>query len=298
MRSSIYPWLLSFVLLGQSVCAQTVVGNDETLASDRPEAWAMKYVAASTFMTAFGESPELAPGHWNVALEAALIPRLSDAQRQVGFDGFKKEDLNKSPVFGRLRLSLGLPAGWVAEFGYTPPLAIKGTRPRDLVALAVGHRVIERDDWTLSMRAFGQHGAARGDITCPAKLAGISDPELNPSGCVAASHDQIALNYYGIDLTAGLRLGTWNWHAGLGVVRTDLAVQVDALVFDRRDRSLLVVRDVLPYLAIGASHKVDTRWSLGAEVLYVPLTVRRESAGPRENDPLTTLRLQLRYRID
>ncbi|MGH9551264.1 MAG: hypothetical protein ACRD3W_17910 [Terriglobales bacterium] len=242
----------------------------------------MKYVAASTFMTAFGESPELAPGHWNVALELSLIPHLSDAQRQVGFDGFKKENLNKSPVFGRLRLSLGLPAGWVAEFGYTPPLAIHGTRPRHFVALAVGHRLIERDAWTLSARIFGQHGAAQGDITCPAELAGISDPVLNPSGYVAASHDQIALNYCGIDVTAGLRLGTWNWHAGLGVVRTELGVQVDALVFDLHDRSRLVARDVLPYLAIGASHQVDTRWSLGAEVLYVPLMVRREFAGPRE----------------
>ena len=72
----------------------------------------MNYFAASSLMTSFGESPELRPGRWSVAAELGHIPRLSDAQRRVGFNGFKTEDLNKSPVFGRLRLWLGLPAGF------------------------------------------------------------------------------------------------------------------------------------------------------------------------------------------
>lgn len=298
MRNSIHVWLLSFVLVGQSVCAQTVVRNNETLMSDRPEAWAMNYVVASTLMTAFGESPVLAPGRWIVALDLGLIPRLSATQQRVGFNGSKEEDLNKSPVFGRLRLSLGLPAGWVAELGYTPPVAINGTRPRDLVALAVGRRLIEGDNWTLSTRVFGQHGAAQGEITCAARLAGISDPAQNPYGCQAASNDQIALNYYGVDATTGWRLGDWDWHAGLGVVRTELAVQVDALVFAVRDRSYLVARGVMPYVAIGPSYQLDAHWSFGAEVLYVPLSVRRTLDGPRKSDPFTSLRLQLRYRYD
>lgn len=298
MRCSIHPWLLSFALIGQAVGAQTIVHNDEYLAVDRPEAWAMNYVLASTFMTAFGETPHLTPGQWSIAAELGLIPRLNDTQRQVGFSGFKEEDLNKSPVFGRLRLSLALPAGWIAELGYSPPVVINGTRPRDLVALAIGHRLIERHGWTLSMRAFGQHGAAEGDITCPAQLAGILDRQKNPSGCEAASDDRIALNYYGIDATAGRRLGDWNWHASLGAVRTEPVVQVDALVFGLRDRSRLTARDVLPYLAAGANYDVDTHWTVGAEALYVPLTVRRDFDPARQHDPFTSLRLQLRYRSD
>jgi hypothetical protein len=129
-------------------------------------------------------------------------------------------------------------------------------------------------------------------------LAGIADREQNPAGCQAASDDRIALDYYGADLTAGWRLGAWDWHAGLGAVRTELAVQVDALVFNLRDRSRLVARDVLPYVTFGASHRLDAHWSLGAEVLYVPLTVRRELESDRTYDPFTSVRLQLRYRID
>ena len=206
--------------------------------------------------------------------------------------------MNKSPVFGRLRLTLGLPAGWVAEFGYTPPLVIDGTHARDLVALAIGRRVLEHDDLTLSVRAFGQHGAAQGDITCPAELVGVSDPEKNPVGCEAASRDRIALNHYGADLTAGWGVGTWHWHAGVGLVRTELAVQVDARTFSVRDRSRLLARGVLPYLAIGASRDLNTRWRLGTEVLYVPLAVRRDPNVAPNNDPLFSLRVQLRYRSD
>jgi hypothetical protein len=298
MRCVLSPCLLALALLGRAVLAQTIVHDDEHLATDRPEAWAMNHVAASTFLTALGESPAMAPGRWDIVLEATVIPRLSDAQQQVGFRGFKKEDLNRSPVFGRLRVRFGLPAGWVAEVAYTPPLEIHGTRPRDLFAVAIGHRIVERAGWTLSARAFGQHGAAQGDITCPARLAGVADREENPSGCVAASDDRIELDYYGVDVVASRTIGRWRGYADLGAIRSELAVQVDAPVFDVRDRSRLTARNVLPYIALGATYDFDAHWSAGVEGLYVPLVVKREDGGERENDPFTTVRVQLRYRID
>lgn len=275
--------------------AQAVVKMDERLASDRPEAWAMNYFAAASLLTSFGETAALVPGRWGVALELGHIPRLSDAQQRVGFNGLKSEDLNKSPVFGRLRLRLGLPADWVAEFGYTPPLTIDGVRSRDLFALAMGRRVIERGGYALSVRALGQHGGVQGDITCPGELAGIADSGRNPYGCQAPSQDRIKLNYYGIDLTSAWTAGAWQWHADLGAARTELEVQVDALTYDVRDRSRLVARDVLPFLAVGASRELGARWRVGMEVLHVPLSVRRGPEAAREHDPLTSLRLQLRY---
>lgn len=298
MRGWLHSWLVCLLLLSQGARAQPVFRDDELLDSDRPEAWAMNYFAASSFMTAFGGYPAPASGDWEVAVELGHIPRLSDAQRRIGFAGFKTEDLNRSPVFGRLRVTVGLPAHWFAEFGYTPPLEIDGTQSRDLVAVAVGRRMIEHGSYALSARVFGQHGEVRGDITCPGKLAGVEDSEQNPSGCQAASDDRFRLNYYGAELTSGWTAGSWHWHASLGAARTELEVQVDALTYDVRDRSRLVARDVLPYVVIGAGHDIGTRWRLGVEVLYVPLTVMREAGGSREHDPMTSLRLQLRYRID
>jgi hypothetical protein len=194
MRTS--PFLLLALLLpGPGIPAQTIYRQDELLASDRPEAWAMNYFAASSLMTSFGQTPMLTPGGWSLALDLGHIPRLGDEERRVGFSGTKLEDLNKSPVFGRLRLTVGLPGQWVGEIGYTPPVSIDGARPHGLIALAIGRPVVERGGYTLSMRAFGQVGEVRGDITCAAELAGVSDSGQNPFGCQAASKDRVTLNH-------------------------------------------------------------------------------------------------------
>src|ERR1700674_201561 len=107
--------------------------------------------------------------------------------------------------------SLGLPGDFVAELGYTPPLSIDGAQPLDLVAIAIGRRVFESDRFTLSVQAFGQHGRVQGDITCPVRLAGVTDRQQNPFGCQAPSTDHVMLNYYGLEATSG-----WTgeyWHA-------------------------------------------------------------------------------------
>jgi hypothetical protein len=278
--------------------AQPVVHSNENLASDRPEAWAMNYVAASSLMTAFGETPALAAWRWGVALDLGYIPRLSEAQQRVGLHGIKPEDLNRSPVFGRLRFILGLPGDFVAELGYTPPLSIDGTQPLDLVALSIARRIFERDSFTLSMQAFGQHGRAQGDVTCPARLAGVTDRQQNPFGCQAPSNDHIKLNYYGLEATSAWTAESWHAHASLGAVRTEFAVQVDALTFGVHDRSLLVGRGSMPFATVGVSRDLDAQWNLGVEVLYVPLRVQRQPNTPSESDPLTSVRLQLLYRFD
>ncbi|MHB8494369.1 MAG: hypothetical protein ACYC9Z_13565 [Casimicrobiaceae bacterium] len=288
----------ALALCTASARAQTTVRNDEHLASSRSEAWAMNYVGASTLMTAFGETPALPAWQWSAALDFGHVPRLTEAQQRVGLHGTKQEDLNKSPVFGRLRLMLGLPGNVVAELGYTPPVSIDGTQPLDLVAFALGRRVVERGGFALSMRAFGQHGRAHGDITCPAVLAGVADTQRNPFGCRAPSDDEIMLNYYGLEATSSWVARPWHAHASIGAVRTEFAVQVDALTFDVRDRSRLVARGILPFATVGASRDLDPRWRLSGEVLYVPLRVQRAPNAPIETDALTSLRLQLLYRFD
>jgi hypothetical protein len=289
-------WCLSLLcMVALQAQAQEVVRQDEFLHSDRPEAWAMNRVAAASLLTAFGQTPTLEPGRWALAAEAGDVPRLSESQRRVGFDGDKIEDLNKSPAFARLRVQLGLPAGWVAELGYTPPLAINGAKPHDLLAASIGRRLFERGAFSLSARAFGQHGAIDGDITCPADLAAVTDPQRNPYGCEAASSDRISINDYGVDATAGWNSGRWHWHATGGVVRTELQVQVDALTFGFRDRSRLVANGVLRYAALGVRRDLGTHWSVATEVLHVPLDVRRGPDAAVRSEPLTSWRLQLRY---
>jgi hypothetical protein len=277
---------------------QAVVHSNEHLSSTRTEAWAMNYLGASTFMTSFGETPALAEASWMLAGDLGYIPKLTDAQQRVGLHGVKQEDLNKTQIFGRIRFILGLPGEFVAELGYTPPLSYHGVQPLDLFAFAIGRRIFERDGFTESLYAFGQTGRVQGDITCPARLAGIDDPVRNPYGCQAPSNDHVFLNYYGAEATSAWTAQAWHAHASLGVVRTEFAVEVDALTFSVNDRSRLVARGYLPFATLGGSWDLDRHWNLGAEVLYVPLRVQREIDGPTTNDPLTSVRVQLVYRFD
>jgi hypothetical protein len=285
--------LMSLALAGRAN-AQAVVHNDERLDSDRPEAWAMEYVGAASLMTPFGQAPALAPGRWNMAADLADIPRLSREQQRVGLHGVKQEDLNKSPVFGRLRVDVGLPWAMQLTLGWTPPVRINGLRTHDLYAAALGRSLVHGDSFDLSMRVFGQHGSARGDITCPARIAGVADVAINPYGCSAPSDDRIELRHYGADLTAAWNLAPLQWHATLGAARMEPEVQVDAVTGPIRDRSRLVARDVVPYVAVGVGRDFAERWRATVEYLYVPLSVRRNGDDGIDNDPLGSLRIQLR----
>lgn len=290
--------LVLLLLVGSApVDAQTLYRNNEILDSERPEAWAMHTVLAATLLTSTGEAPTLEPGRWQVALDLAQVPRLSDEEQRVGFNGIKQEDLNRAPVFGRVRAWVGLPAGWVGEIGYTPPLRIEDTQPRHFVSLGIGRKLVARASFSLSWRVFAQHGDVEGDITCPARLAGIDDITINPYGCQAPSQDVASLNYYGTDLTWAWNARPWQWYVETAAVRSETQVQVDSYTFDVHDRSRLVAHDVLPFLAAGVQRDVGRHWGWGAEVLFVPLTVRRNAGAPSERDDFVDLRAQLRYRF-
>lgn len=264
--------------------AQVLIEERESLADDRPEAWAMNRASAASLMTSFGDATP-APGRWRFAAELTQVPHLDTGQRRVGFNGNKDEDLNKAPVFGRLRLLVGLPRGWSAELAWTPPIRHDGARAQDLFAAAVGHRWTVGETAALTARLFGQHGRIVGDITCPARLAGIDSFQENPYGCQAPSRDRVALNHYGFDVVLAAGRGPWRWHAGLGAVRVEPAVQVDALVYDARDRTRLVARDLLPFVTVGLRQRLSERWSVAAEVLHVPMQRRLGPGHPHEHGP-------------
>ena len=250
MRSSVAAVisLLLYLLLASSANGQELPISEgvDPVGVHSEEGWAMRYVGASSLMTGFGAVPLLAPGQWQLAAELGHIPSLSRSQQQVGLGGIKDEDLNKSPAFGRARGWIGLPAGWVAELGYTPPLEIDGAKPVDLFAAAIGRRVELSQNAALSLRALGQHGAARGDITCSSDVVGRSG-QSNPFRCVRRSDDRIRLRSQG----------------------------------------------QMPYFAAGAQQS-NGNWHWGAELLYVPLKVRRDG-NPIESDPFWSLRLSLRW---
>jgi hypothetical protein len=286
--------LLGLLCFEAGAQALPVSHGDQRVADDSGEAWAMRHVGAATLMTGMGPLPTLAPGAWALGADLAQVPHLDPDQQRVGLGGSKQEDLNKSPVFGRARLWLGLPAGLVAEIGYTPPLQIDGTRAEDLVAVSVGRRWLIGARYGLSLRAHGQHGAARGDITCPAQVV-AGTAEDNPFRCSRRSDDRIALNHYGLEATADAAWGRWTPHLSLGWLHYEPRVAVNAELTEYIERIRLLNSASLRYLAFGVGTDLRRGWRLGAELLYVPLDVRRAPRFERRNDDFLGLRLALRW---
>lgn len=258
----------------------------------------MRYFAGTTLMTSFGDSEPPARRRWSAALELGAIPRLNEAQEHVGFGGSKREDLNKSPVFGRLRIALGMADDWVAEAGYTPPLQLAGSQARSVFAVAIGRRLLQRDGVSLSMRALGQFGKVDGDITCPRRATGLLEAVTNLFDCRAPSEDTFTANYYGGDATLAWSAGALSVYGSAGLARARLDVQVDAFVALTHDRSRITSNGSLRWLTFGARYGLAPRSSVAVEMLYVPLEVRRPPDAPRVSDPLWSVRGQFRYAFD
>lgn len=280
--------------------AQTVVSDRETVDFDSPEGWAMGRTTAATLN--LGPAPPRDIEPWEVAVSAELgsIPHVDAADARVGFGGTKFEDLNKSPVFGRGRLHVGLPAKFTLELAWSPPVEIDGVRPDGIYGLALERPLYRGERWQLGARLFGQAGHAEGDITCSAEIAGFEPgSDDNPFGCMAPSDDDIELDHAGAELfaSASLHNGRWKPYASIAATRIEPEVQVNARVFDFIDRSQLVTDGTIGTGTLGVVYSFSPAWQATAAFSYTPLEVRRPPDFNEESDDFWSVRLGLTWRI-
>lgn len=252
----------------------------ENIAFDRPEAWAMSYFSAVVQPTPVGTTGDLPPRAVEISLEAGWVPALSEADRRVGFNGTKVEDLNKTPVFGRVTFSIGLPGHWTAIVGYVPPIELGGAQP-NLWSLGLGHPLLEHQRWRVEARVQGLWGVVEGDFTCSrdAVLAG-NDPVRNPLGCEKASNDRVRLSQAGAEVSAWRRMGerrdgSVKLFAALGINRLSPRFNVRARYAGIDDRTRLTTSGITGYLAGGVNVPFRHTWFWSAEAYYSPLSVRR-----------------------
>ncbi|MCP5347968.1 MAG: hypothetical protein R3F41_10160 [Gammaproteobacteria bacterium] len=217
---------------------------------------------------------------WEIRFSAELgsIPHLSRQEQRVGFGGFKAEDLNKSPVFGRGRLHLGLPLATELEFSWTPPFEINGGKPEGIYGMAASGSLSQSDGWELGWRLFAVRGEAGGDITCSREVS-AADPgsQENPFGCRGASNDRITLDHEGLELTGSRLIGGGHWRPYLGYSysRIHPHVQVRATVFETLDRSQLEADGNLHTFTLGTLFHLNSSWSMHAALSFTPLEIRR-----------------------
>lgn len=269
----------------QNQALDTVMTRDK-VGFDSPEGWAMAHATSSTMTHAARPLHIIPQGDIHLSVEFNSIPHISTADTRVGFGGFKLEDLNKSPVFGRATAHYGLPGEFVASVSWTPPVRINGAKPRDLFAVTLERALYRGQIWQVGARLFGQTGDITGDITCSRDV--VSNPPgsaENPFGCQAPSRDIAALDHYGLMLSAARSMGDgWQPFAGLALTRMSPEVRVRAHVFEVHDRSEVHSRGSAVSLTLGTAHQLNAQWGWSAALKYTPLDVRRPMTGRRSDD--------------
>lgn len=262
----------------------------------------MSYFSAVAQPTAVGTVGDLPAGAIEISLEGGWVPALSEADRRVGFNGTKVEDLNKTPVFGRVNFAFGLPGDWTASVGYVPPVELGGARP-NLWSLGLGRPLLERPEWRLEARVHGLWGVVDGDFTCSrdAVRAG-NDPIRNPLGCEEVSSDRVRLTQVGAELSAWTRIaaardGDVELFAALGINRLSPRFDVRARYAGIDDRTRLATSGITGYLAGGLNVPFRHIWFWSAEAYYSPLTVRRPPERDRHVDGVFNFRMAVGLRI-
>ncbi|GAB5499606.1 MAG: hypothetical protein PsegKO_19170 [Pseudohongiellaceae bacterium] len=278
--------------------AQTNLSTQEIVEFDSPEGWAMAYMTASSLN--LGQMPPRSTslGDFVFSAELGSIPALNEDQQQVGFGGFKDEDLNKSPVFGRARASLGLIWDVTAELSYTPPLKIDGAKPDGLWGIALSRPLLDLGDWGFGLRVFAQEGEVRADVTCSAEVA-TQPPQTvaNPFGCTAPSNDRMVMDHYGAEVIFSLvelPLGIRPW-VSLAVTRMDPFVQLEAQLLGSLDLSTLDSKGTTETVSVGLVYRVNDSWRINVASSYTPLDVNRPPGNPGGQDNFWNLRLGLAW---
>jgi hypothetical protein len=290
----------ALLAVSTGVSAQVVFAPVEDIDFDRPEAWGLKYFTSATLMGGLDISDSAPRGSVTLGMEAGWLPTLSPAQQQIGFNGTAPEDLNKAPVFIRLRARIGLSSRLSLIMGGAPPVRAFGVTPR-LFAAGLEWAVYDEHDWRIVGRVHGQVGTVTGAFTCPSDVLGFEPGSPNnPRGCEAESNDVSTLQYVGLEMGAARRLAAMHGlapHASAGVTWDDVAFQVDARTFGFIDHTRLQSSGATFFVTTGAGIPVTRRLALSFDVFYAPLSVRRYEGAPQTTDGLLNLRALVSYRV-
>jgi len=270
----------------------------EDMDFDRPESWAMKYFTSLSMLTGLGTPTSMEPRTVHLAIEGGLVPSLSEEQRRVGFIGSKVEDLNRTNLFGRIRVTFGLPRDFTLTLAATPPVEVDGVTPK-LVNIALGRTILDSHSLRLGLRLHGQTGTIEGDLICPSAISGLADPLLNPDACLEPSRDEVAQDYVGLEISATPKIWGHSWepHVALSINYLDLEFQVRARYSAFLDRAVLRADGYTYSIATGVGYSVSDRLELAGEVFYSPLEVIRNASQGSITDELINVRFLARYRL-
>ena len=250
---------------------------DQEVDFGSPEGWGMAFMTTSS--QNLGQVPPHSVNVKDISISAELssIPRLSKEQQKIGFGGFKDEDLNKSPAFGRIRASIGLPWDLNAEISWTPPIQINNSKPDNLWGAAISKPIINNEKIGLGLRLFLVRGGAIASVTCSEDNLNFDlyTPQ-NTAGCIALSDDKLKMDHEGIEiflsLTNSSAILPW---ISLASSNLDNSVEINAPLEVGRERATVYSSGTTQTISFGFTYDFNEDWSFNASSSYTPLDVRR-----------------------
>ena len=291
---------LSVVLMSAFISpvlvAQAPESGYDFKALDSPEGWAMATTLATALNLGSGPAEHRGVFTWKLEAELASIPHLSQEQQRVGFGGFKPEDMNKSPVFGRARLSVALPAAVTAELSWTPPLEIDGAKPESLFGLALERELISVGAWRLGGRIHAVRGHASADVTCSRDIASSAPGSAsNPYGCSGRSVDRLRMHQQGAEVMLSRSLFDGRVQPFVAYATTHLRpfVEVEAPLFDSLHLWELQSSGSVDTMTVGTRVAITPDWQSSVAFSYTPLSVIRPRMANRQHDDFWSLRISV-----
>ena len=189
------------------------------------------YTAPIVFSMAIAPE-ELPPGSVRVGAEGEYLPKPSSAIEQTGACFTQKsEHTSLSPLFGRPRISIGGPLGFMVEAAYLPPVTIARATP-NLFSFAVSQArhfasgPVAKGT-TVMVRLHGTFGSVKGAITCPRSQLQQTSPS-SPCYGTSPSKDTFHPDMFGGEVAAGFAPGDRgiSFYGGVGANRIDPHFQV------------------------------------------------------------------------
>ena len=263
----------------------TVYG-DQKVDLDSPEGWAMAFMTASAQNLGQVLPHSVDVGDLSISAELSSIPRLTREQQRIGFGGFKDEDLNKSPAFGRLRANIGLPWNLNAEISWTPPLQINGSKPDHLWGAALSKPLVNNEKIGIGLRLFLLRGGVTASVTCSEDVINFAPYTLqNTAGCVGLSDDKLKMDHEGVEVFLSFNNASaiLPW-ISLAASNIDNFVEIDAPLEVGRQRETIYSSGTIQTLSVGFDYEINENWSLNASSSYTPLDAQRPNDNSDNDD--------------
>ena len=251
--------------------AASAQGDDCFPAKNSNEARTMATFAVPLAFTGARAPTRHPAGTWHVGLEVTTVPNVDPETATPTFCRPGKGPENTDLLFAmpRPRLSLALPAGFVVEASWAPPIRVAEVKAHlfgiglsRMTPLGMGNAV-------LSLRAHGSFGVIKAPITCPDEALEDAASECYQG---TRSDDSFKPNALGIEAAIGWQLGRmFRPYLGAGYNRLAPRFQVNFVdQFGEPDRRKVEVDLHRAALFAGVGWQATTALELTGEMYAVP----------------------------